>query len=98
MRSAINHESQHWWRQGNCGGLQDVVTNRTRDEANYFELFPLADFDYKSEIYKDYAAPIFRRSPESYSTDPATFGIVSRKHIPPGVTVFDERALGVDRR
>ncbi|MFC0402980.1 SOS response-associated peptidase [Paraburkholderia rhizosphaerae] len=60
-----------------------------RDEADYFDLFPLADFDYKSEIYKDYAAPIFRRGPEGYSTDPATFGIVPRKHIPPGVKVFD---------
>jgi putative SOS response-associated peptidase YedK len=60
-----------------------------RDEPESFDIFPLADFDYKREIYKDYTAPIFRRGADGYSTDPATFGIVPRKHIPAGVKVFD---------
>ena len=50
-----------------------------RDNPDYFDLFPMADFDYRSEIYKDYVGPIFRRGPEGYKTDPATFGIVPRK-------------------
>jgi putative SOS response-associated peptidase YedK len=60
-----------------------------RDDLESFDIFPLADFDYKREIYKDYSAPIFRRCADGYSTDAATFGIVPRKHIPPGVKVFD---------
>jgi hypothetical protein len=27
-----------------------------------FSLFPVPNFDYKREIYKDYPAPIFRRA------------------------------------
>jgi putative SOS response-associated peptidase YedK len=60
-----------------------------RDEPNTFDLFPLADFDYKREIYKDYAAPIFRRGADGYTTDPATFAIVPRRRIPEGVKPFD---------
>jgi putative SOS response-associated peptidase YedK len=54
-----------------------------------FSEFPATLFDFKAEIYKDYAAPIFRRGSTGLSTDQATFGIVPRKHIPPGVKVFD---------
>jgi hypothetical protein len=54
-----------------------------------FSDFPLPLFDFKPEIYKDYAAPIFRRGADGFSTDPATFGMVPRKRIPPGVKVFD---------
>jgi putative SOS response-associated peptidase YedK len=54
-----------------------------------FSQFPAPTFDFKPEIYKDYVAPIFRRDAEGLSTDPATFGMVPRKHIPPGVKVFD---------
>ena len=54
-----------------------------------FSEFPAASFDFKSEIYKDYAAPIFRRGTDGFGTDPATFGMVPRKRIPPGVKVFD---------
>jgi putative SOS response-associated peptidase YedK len=54
-----------------------------------FSDFPSAAFDFRAEIYKDYMAPIFRRAPDGFRTDPATFGIVPRKHIPPGVKVFD---------
>ena len=54
-----------------------------------FSDFPLPLFDFKPEIYKDYAAPIFRRGADGFSTDPAAFGMVPRKHIPPGVKVFD---------
>jgi putative SOS response-associated peptidase YedK len=54
-----------------------------------FSEFPAPGFEFKPEIYKDYAAPIFLRGADGFSTDPATFGIVPRKHIPPGVKVFD---------
>ncbi|KAA1004351.1 SOS response-associated peptidase [Paraburkholderia panacisoli] len=54
-----------------------------------FSLFPHPDFDYRREIYKDYFAPIFRRGADGYETVPASFGIVPRRHIPPGVKAFD---------
>lgn len=54
-----------------------------------FSDFPLPLFDFKAEIYKDYAAPILRRGGDGFSTDAATFGMVPRKRIPPGVKVFD---------
>ncbi|GJH05056.1 SOS response-associated peptidase [Paraburkholderia terrae] len=54
-----------------------------------FSLFPRSEFDYKPEIYKDYFAPIFRRGGDAFETVPASFGIVPRRHIPPGVKVFD---------
>jgi putative SOS response-associated peptidase YedK len=54
-----------------------------------FSEFPAARFDFKPDVYKDYAAPIFRREAGGFSTDPATFGMVPRKRIPPGVKVFD---------
>jgi putative SOS response-associated peptidase YedK len=54
-----------------------------------FNLFPRPDFEYKPEIYKDYYAPIFLRGGEQLTTVPASFGIVPRRHIPPGVKVFD---------
>ena len=59
------------------------------DAWDVFSLFPRPDFDYKPEIYKDYFAPVFRRGGESFETVPAPFGIVPRRHIPPGVKVFD---------
>ena len=60
-----------------------------RDQPDYFNLFPPAGFEYKREIYKDYTAPIFRRGADGFSTDPATFGMVPRKHIPLAAKVFD---------
>jgi putative SOS response-associated peptidase YedK len=54
-----------------------------------FSLFSEPHFDYPREIYKDYTAPIVRRVNDAFTTDPATFGIVPRKHIPDGVKVFD---------
>ncbi|MGT2471648.1 SOS response-associated peptidase [Paraburkholderia terrae] len=54
-----------------------------------FSLFSRPDFDYKREIYKDYYGPIFRRGDDAFETVPASFGIVPRRHIPPGVKVFD---------
>ncbi|MFM0007620.1 SOS response-associated peptidase family protein, partial [Paraburkholderia dipogonis] len=33
--------------------------------------------------------PIVRRVNDAFTTDPATFGIVPRRHIPDGVKVFD---------
>ncbi|BEU28103.1 SOS response-associated peptidase family protein [Paraburkholderia sp. 22B1P] len=59
------------------------------DAWDVFSLFPQPDFDYKGEIYKDYYAPIFRRGGDALETVPASFGIVPRRHIPPGVKVFD---------
>jgi hypothetical protein len=54
-----------------------------------YRAFEVPAFDYKREIYKDYVAPIFRRGHNGWRTDPATFGMVPRKHIPQGVRPFD---------
>lgn len=47
------------------------------------------DSSWRDEVYKDYPAPIIRRVDGAERADVATFGIVPRKHIPPGVKVFD---------
>ncbi|WP_321815186.1 MULTISPECIES: SOS response-associated peptidase [unclassified Paraburkholderia] len=44
---------------------------------------------WRDEVYKDYPAPIIRRMSDAECADVATFGMVPRKHIPPGVRVFD---------
>ncbi|RQM47114.1 hypothetical protein EHZ19_15785 [Paraburkholderia bannensis] len=44
---------------------------------------------WRDEVYKDYPAPIIRRAEAGQQADVATFGMVPRKHIPPGVRVFD---------
>ncbi|WP_321782936.1 SOS response-associated peptidase [Paraburkholderia sp. J94] len=49
----------------------------------------LPDCPWRDEVYKDYPAPIIRRGSDGVQADVATFGIVPRKHIPPGVRVFD---------
>jgi putative SOS response-associated peptidase YedK len=54
-----------------------------------FSQFPLPNFDYPPEIWKDYAAPILRIDDGQPSTDPATFGMVPRKRIPAGAKVYD---------
>lgn len=69
-----------------------MCTNYRSPEKDGFEAFtefPTPTFDYPPEIYKDYVAPILRRIDGENHTDPATFGMVPRKHIPPGVKVFD---------
>ena len=60
-----------------------------KDAFDVFSLFPVPNFDYKPEIYKDYAAPIFRRVDGEYLTSAATFGMVPRKFIPQGVKALD---------
>jgi putative SOS response-associated peptidase YedK len=60
-----------------------------RERSDAFSQFAPPNFEYKREIYKDYLAPIFRRAKEGFSTDAASYGIVPRKHIPPGVKPFD---------
>jgi putative SOS response-associated peptidase YedK len=45
--------------------------------------------EWRDEIYKDYAAPIILAGEGGKRAELATFGIVPRKHIPPGVKVFD---------
>ncbi|WP_322050567.1 SOS response-associated peptidase [Paraburkholderia bannensis] len=47
------------------------------------------DSPWRDDIYKDYPAPIIRRTADGERADVATFGMVPRKHIPPGVRVFD---------
>ncbi|WP_434715531.1 SOS response-associated peptidase [Paraburkholderia sp. A3RO-2L] len=47
------------------------------------------DSPWRDEVYKDYPAPIIRRVGGATRADVATFGIVPRKHIPPGVRPFD---------
>ncbi|WP_322786947.1 SOS response-associated peptidase family protein [Paraburkholderia sprentiae] len=57
-------------------------------EFEAFSLFPKPSFEYRREI-KDCAAPIFRHIDGQLSTDAASFGMVPRERIPPGVKVFD---------
>jgi putative SOS response-associated peptidase YedK len=64
-------------------------SNNPREPFDVFSLFPRPDFDYRGEIYKDYFAPIFRRDGDDFITAPASFGMVPRKRIPPGLKVFD---------
>jgi putative SOS response-associated peptidase YedK len=59
------------------------------DRFEAFSVFSPPAFDYKREIYKDYDAPIFRLTADGPTTDAATFGMVPRRKIPPGVKVFD---------
>lgn len=69
-----------------------MCTNYRPPEKDGFEAFtefPVPTFDCPPETYKDYAAPILRRVDGESRTDPATFGMVPRKHIPAGVKVFD---------
>jgi len=69
-----------------------MCTNYEPAQTDLFEAFtdfPVPSFDYRPETYKDYVAPILRLNDGAKSTDPATFGMVPRKHIPPGVKVFD---------
>ncbi|CAG9217868.1 Abasic site processing protein [Paraburkholderia tropica] len=47
------------------------------------------DSPWRDEVYKDYPAPIIRRAGDATHADVATFGMVPRKHIPPGVRVVD---------
>jgi putative SOS response-associated peptidase YedK len=69
-----------------------MCTSYELAQADLFEAFtdfPVPRFEYPQEIYKDYAAPILRLKDGARSTDAATFGMVPRKRIPPGVKVFD---------
>jgi putative SOS response-associated peptidase YedK len=59
------------------------------DRFDAYRLFDVPAFDFKREIYKDYVAPIFRRSANGLRTDPASFGIVPGRRIPPGVRPYD---------
>jgi putative SOS response-associated peptidase YedK len=45
--------------------------------------------EWRDEVYKDYFAPIIRRDGEERRSDLASFGMVPREKIPPGVKVFD---------
>lgn len=69
-----------------------MCTNYRPPEADLFEAFtdfPVPNFEYRRETYKDYVAPILRVRDGARATDPATFAMVPRKHIPPGVKLFD---------
>jgi putative SOS response-associated peptidase YedK len=69
-----------------------MCTNYRPPEADLFEAFtdfPVPRFEYPRETYKDYAAPILRMAAGERSTDPATFAMVPRKHIPSGIKAFD---------
>lgn len=54
-----------------------------------FAGFPQPTFDYPVETFKDYVAPILRVRDGARTTDPATFGFVPRRRIPPEVKVFE---------
>ncbi|VVD63805.1 SOS response-associated peptidase family protein [Pandoraea fibrosis] len=45
--------------------------------------------EWRDEVYKDYFAPIIRGDGEARRSDLASFGMVPRERIPPGVKVFD---------
>ncbi|VVE68849.1 hypothetical protein PAN31117_03087 [Pandoraea anapnoica] len=45
--------------------------------------------EWREEVYKDYFAPIIRRDGDGRRSDVASFGMVPREKIPPGVKVFD---------
>jgi len=45
--------------------------------------------EWRDEVYKDYFAPIIRRDGDGRRSDLASFGMVPREKIPPGVKVFD---------
>jgi len=47
------------------------------------------DLHWKAETWKDYPAPIVRKSDTGRDLRLATFGMVPRKRIPQGVKVFD---------
>jgi putative SOS response-associated peptidase YedK len=64
-------------------------SNNPKEPFDVFSLFPRPDFEYRSEIYKDYFAPIFRRTESRFETIPASFGMVPRNRIPPGVRPYD---------
>lgn len=69
-----------------------MCTNYEPAQGDLFEAFtdfPVPVFDYPPETYKDYRAPILRMSAGARSTDPATFAMVPRRRIAPGVKVFD---------
>lgn len=49
-----------------------------------------ADWRWPEEVWKDYAAPIVRRGQDGSPTAClASYGMVPRRHIPPGVKPFD---------
>lgn len=64
-------------------------SNNPKEDFDAFSMFPRPDFDYRHEIYKDYSAPIFRRSENGWRTDAATFGMVPRIRIPAHVRPYD---------
>ncbi len=45
--------------------------------------------EWREEVYKDYFAPIIRQDGVGRRSDLASFGMVPREKIPPGVKVFD---------
>lgn len=45
--------------------------------------------EWRNEVYKDYFAQIIRRGGDGRRSDLASFGMVPRERIPPGVKVFD---------
>lgn len=68
--------------------MRTSYESNTNVRFRAFGVFPEPQFNYPREIYKDYTAPIVRRSNGQLATDPATFGIVPRKHIPEGGKIF----------
>ncbi|CAG4923307.1 SOS response-associated peptidase [Paraburkholderia gardini] len=73
----------------------------SREQFAGFSDFLEPLFEYPAETYKDYLAPILRLDNGTPSTDGATFAMVPRRRIPPGVKVFDTmnaRAETVDEK
>jgi len=69
-----------------------VCTSYETNEYRKFEAFTVfskPNFEFKREIYKDYPAPIFRRTGDGFQASAATFGMVPRERIPPRVKAYD---------
>ncbi|WP_353191430.1 SOS response-associated peptidase family protein [Pandoraea pnomenusa] len=69
-----------------------MCTNyRVPDKQLFSEYYgtPAPLGEWREEVYKDYFAPIIRRDGDGRRSDLASFGMVPREKIPPGVKLFD---------
>ncbi len=69
------HPEISWQPTGGPAKRTSYEANPNDARWDTFSLIPRPDFDYKSEIYRDYFAPIFRRGSEAFETIPGSFGI-----------------------
>ena len=63
------------------------ATPRDRLPPIFKAMMP-SDLDWPNEIYNDYDAPIIRRGAEGNELILASYAMVPKRHIPPGVNKF----------